>query len=474
MFPDELSIFLSDREMKLAIDVAPEMKPVTKALHKMAPVKMRKLAKQMLEMLEEEVIRPSVSHKVHRRGDGEVGRVTFLASVYHAFPAITHRLVSVLARLCACSGVLEAMVRFKQTSCKTCDADAYVRAQQRVHSSSSSGSVDTIAFSVYAELRREFDMLQGKYDRLIDRLKNVYPDSRNYEGKPKEQMTARLDTLVQYVNIKLEEMPSHRDRTGQIIPPKKKNPTTTSTTDPNILRLLETLQQQTNAIAQQQLTLQKQFENQDNHEPHQPPDPPVSPRQVATFKAFQNMNPPAFHDTTDPIIANTWIKEIERAFELVQLGDDQKTPYATYFLKGEVIYWWESVKAMEVNQQVSWERFKKLFLEKYYPKYMQNQMELKFLELKQENMSVLEYEKKFTELSRDRVAIIELDTYAGVVQKAALIENNGMQSRKERDNKKRKVPFYGEKSEAGNSQDRNVKRIGFHKGGNFQKKGNLS
>ena len=101
------------------------------------------------------------------------------------------------------------------------------------------------------------------------------------------------------------------------MPPKKKNPTTTFTTDPNILRLLETLQQQTNAIAQQQLTLQQRFENQDNREPHQPPDPPVPPRQVVTFKAFQNVNPPAFHDTTDPIIANTWIKEMERAFELV-------------------------------------------------------------------------------------------------------------------------------------------------------------
>ncbi|KAL8099832.1 hypothetical protein AgCh_032186 [Apium graveolens] len=91
---------------------------------------------------------------------------------------------------------LTTMVRFKQTARKTCDADAYVRAQQRAHSSSSSGSDDTVAFSVYAELRREFDMLQCKYDRLIDRLKNVYPDSRNYEGKPKKQMTARLETLV--------------------------------------------------------------------------------------------------------------------------------------------------------------------------------------------------------------------------------------------------------------------------------------
>ena len=28
-------------------------------------------------------------------------------------------------------------------------------------------------------------------------------------------MTARLETLVQYVNTKLDEMPSHRDRTSQ-------------------------------------------------------------------------------------------------------------------------------------------------------------------------------------------------------------------------------------------------------------------
>lgn len=79
-------------------------------------------------------------------------------------------------------------------------------------------------------------------------------------------------------------------------------------------------------------------------------------------------------------------------------------------------------------------------MEKYYPKYIRNQMELKFLELKQGSMSVLEYEKKFTELSRfitkymrteeekaqrfqhglenwirDRVAMSEINTYAGVV-----------------------------------------------------------
>ena len=41
-----------------------------------------------------------------------------------------------------------------------------------------------------------------------------------------------------------------------------------------------------------------------------------------------------------------------------------------------------------------------MFLDKYFPRYMQTQMETKFFELKQDNMTVGEYEKKFTELSR--------------------------------------------------------------------------
>lgn len=207
------------------------------------------------------------------------------------------------------------------------------------------------------------------------------------------------------------------------------------------------------------------------------------------------MKPPEFHDTTDPVVANTWIKEMEKAFELVQLGEDQKTVYASYFLKGDVIFWWETVQALEGNRIVTWNRFKELFLEKYFPKYMQTQMELKFLELKQGNMSVLEYEKKFTELSRfvnkyvhtdeekaqrfqqglepwirSRVSMFEINNYSGVVQKAAIIENDGVQARKNRENKKRKGQFRGPRNEEGSPPKGSVKRIGFHKGGNFQKR----
>ena len=107
------------------------------------------------------------------------------------------------------------------------------------------------------------------------------------------------------------------------------------------------------------------------------------------------------------------------------------------------------MRDMEEEGVIPWARFNELFLEKYFPTFMQNQMELKFLELKQGNMSVGEYETKFTELERfvpeqvdtdkkkvkrfeqglkpwikSRVIMFELNTYTGVVQKALVIEGD--------------------------------------------------
>lgn len=90
-------------------------------------------------------------------------------------------------------------------------------------------------------------------------------------------------------------------------------------------------------------------------------------------------------------------------------------------------------------------------------------MEIKFLELKQNNLTLVEYEAKFTELSRfvpefvsteekrakrfqlglkpwirTRVAPFELTDYATVVQKASIIEAESEQAQIGRESKKRK------------------------------------
>ena len=103
---------------------------------------------------------------------------------------------------------------------------------------------------------------------------------------------------------------------------------------------------------------------------------------ASSFKAFQSLRPPEFKGTANPVEARVWLKEMEKSFEILQITEEQKTVFATYILKGEANFWWESKKNLEGDDVVTWERFSKLFLDKYFPKYMENQMELKFLELK--------------------------------------------------------------------------------------------
>ncbi|KAL8117783.1 hypothetical protein AgCh_015616 [Apium graveolens] len=147
------------------------------------------------------------------------------------------------------------------------------------------------------------------------------------------------------------------------------------------------------------------------------------------------INLPEFKGSLEPIKANVWLKEIEKAFALVKVKEEQKVEFAIYYLKNEATYWWEM-----------------------------DQMELKFLELKQGNISVTDYEGKFEELSRyvssyvdtdlkkakrfqqglkpwirGKVAIFELDTYVGVVQKAMIAETESEMFQKDKESKKRKV-----------------------------------
>ena len=176
--------------------------------------------------------------------------------------------------------------------------------------------------------------------------------------------------------------------------PKRRNNSgegsTESRTDPAIIQMLGLMQQQMLHLTQQQ--------QQQQHQAAAPP--------AVTFKQFQAVKPPEFKGSADPVEANAWLKEMEKAFELVGAGAEQKTKFASYFLKGEANYWWESTRALEGGEFITWDRFTELFLEKYFPRYMKNQMEIQFLNLTQGDLTVAEYEAKFTELARfvpDRV-----------------------------------------------------------------------
>ncbi|KAL8125530.1 hypothetical protein AgCh_012993 [Apium graveolens] len=162
-------------------------------------------------------------------------------------------------------------------------------------------------------------------------------------------------------------------------------------------------------------------------------------------------------------------------------------------LKGEANFWWESVEQREDAVVIQWSRFKELFLEKYFPKCLENKLEIKFLELKQGDMSVADYEAKFTELSRyalyhvqdekrkarrfdqglkpwiyQKVAVFELENYAAVVQKALIVEGSSEHYHHYQD--RRKKNFDEKESEQKGNKFRKVNQFKKMKGGSKTKR----
>ncbi|XP_006586470.1 uncharacterized protein [Glycine max] len=117
---------------------------------------------------------------------------------------------------------------------------------------------------------------------------------------------------------------------------------------------------------------------------------------------FQWNNPPVFNEGYNPDGAQNWIREIEKIFRVMACPEGQKVAFGTYTLVEEAEYWWENThQCLEAeSQDVTWDVFKRVFLEKYFPEDVRNKKEMELLELKLGNMTVAKYAAKFEELVR--------------------------------------------------------------------------
>ncbi|XP_059623110.1 uncharacterized protein LOC132266272 [Cornus florida] len=98
-------------------------------------------------------------------------------------------------------------------------------------------------------------------------------------------------------------------------------------------------------------------------------------------------------------------------------------------------------------EMMTWEEFRTLFFDRFFPRAMRHDMRVQFIGLYQGRMSVIEHETRFTFLSRyapemvatdelrakkfqdglhldirPRISVLDLKTYGEVVQKAMLVE----------------------------------------------------
>ncbi|GFY95462.1 hypothetical protein Acr_10g0008470 [Actinidia rufa] len=188
--------------------------------------------------------------------------------------------------------------------------------------------------------------------------------------------------------------------------------------------------------------------NNNNHDdaPQQPamPMPGAGAMPCTTIKQFQQLRPPTFYGTPDPMAAESWLLGIERVFEVLPCTDEQK------------------VKPLEPLW--IWPRFLEVFNEEYFPEMIRDQKIQEFLNLKQGDMIVVEYNAKFMELSRyaphivstesrkarrfeaglrwnikNKVEILRLPTHQEVLHAALIAEESLKEMSQFRENRKKRI-----------------------------------
>ncbi|EEC80541.1 hypothetical protein OsI_22839 [Oryza sativa Indica Group] len=125
---------------------------------------------------------------------------------------------------------------------------------------------------------------------------------------------------------------------------------------------------------------------------------------------FQKLKPPTFSGTANPPKAEDWIVAMEKAFEAMGYTDKEKIIYATYMLQSSAFEWWDAhKKSYSERISITWELFKEAFCKKYFPESVKRMKEKEFLELKQCNKSVAEYEIEFSRLARLAPEFVQMD-----------------------------------------------------------------
>ena len=93
-------------------------------------------------------------------------------------------------------------------------------------------------------------------------------------------------------------------------------------------------------IQQQNALMQLLVQNQGNNNNNPPPPPPVG-----NLARFLRLNPPVFSSSTEPIVADDWLRGIGRELTTVGCIDAEKVRFAAHQLDGPTTSWWENYTA---------------------------------------------------------------------------------------------------------------------------------
>ncbi|XP_078158154.1 uncharacterized protein LOC144553841 [Carex rostrata] len=120
------------------------------------------------------------------------------------------------------------------------------------------------------------------------------------------------------------------------------------------------------------------------------------------YDAFMRSAPPRFDGSGGYPEAEEWMVNVRAKFTLCRIPDANKVELAVQLLEKSGRHWWEGVKAEYegAEQDIPWTWFEQMFGEQYLSVMHQEALRSQFLNLRQRERSVEEYNRRFFDLSR--------------------------------------------------------------------------
>ncbi|XP_028110649.1 uncharacterized protein LOC114309150 [Camellia sinensis] len=115
---------------------------------------------------------------------------------------------------------------------------------------------------------------------------------------------------------------------------------------------------------------------------------------------FRKQRPSKFTGVPNPMIAENWLRQIKKMLDTIGITKAaDKIALALFELDDKADHWWELIKNTRDIVSLSWNQFRELFLNIYFPSIIHQERVKEFQNLEQGNMAVTQYAAKFEELA---------------------------------------------------------------------------
>ena len=133
--------------------------------------------------------------------------------------------------------------------------------------------------------------------------------------------------------------------------------------------------------------------NQNNNQNNPPPQDHLT--------RFLRLNPPTFSSSPEPIVADDWLRTINKKLDTIQAQGAERVRFAAHQLEGPAAEWWDNYQITypDINA-ITWDQFQGAFRTAHVAAGVMALKRREFHDLRQWARSVTEYGDLFNKLAR--------------------------------------------------------------------------